>query len=318
MILGLQADNNFLINSEGLFAQRIQRAVINAGLALTPGEYYYTDRWLTGLNVVNATYQTNTASVPGNAEGYYRQGLTATTSATGQLYLYQKLEGALASYLQGRYLTLSMWVKSNTAQARLGFYDGTTDLVSTDPHSGGGNWEFKTFSFISTGKSVLNVYAIIGGESGGGLTTTPITSGDYIQIYLPKLEIGPKATPFIPRHPEASLALCQRYFEKTYNLDVAPGSSSGTGTHRFAASNTFDPVVLDFRFKVPKRVSPSVTVYASQTGTTGTFYSITVPGNVGVANVFSSGNSCILLNNLSGNFVAGHIYEVHMTFDAEL
>lgn len=77
-----------------------------------------------------------------------------------------------------------------------------------------------------------------------------------------KLELGSSATPFVPRPFAEELAMCQRYFEKSYNYTDAPGTPSLVGdgaiTQTVPASAN---VYLPFRFKVVKRVKPTITLY---------------------------------------------------------
>jgi hypothetical protein len=77
-----------------------------------------------------------------------------------------------------------------------------------------------------------------------------------------KLELGSSATPFVPRPFAEELAMCQRYFEKSYNYTDAPGTPSPDGDGSItqtvpAAANVYVP----FRFKVVKRVKPTITLY---------------------------------------------------------
>ena len=77
-----------------------------------------------------------------------------------------------------------------------------------------------------------------------------------------KLELGSSATPFVPRPFAEELAMCQRYFEKSYNYTDAPGTPSPAGDGAIcqtvpAAANVY----LPFRFKVVKRVKPTITLY---------------------------------------------------------
>lgn len=67
---------------------------------------------------------------------------------------------------------------------------------------------------------------------------------------------------------EQELTLCQRYFEKTYNLEIAPGTASTTGI-----INLFIPVTiaalrgLQWAFATKKRATPTITWYSESTGT---------------------------------------------------
>ena len=77
-----------------------------------------------------------------------------------------------------------------------------------------------------------------------------------------KLELGSSATPFVPRPFAEELAMCQRYFEKSYNYTDAPGTPSPVGDGAICQTvPAYAHVYLPFRFKVVKRVKPTITLY---------------------------------------------------------
>jgi hypothetical protein len=94
------------------------------------------------------------------------------------------------------------------------------------------------------------------------------TIGNSFWITGVQLELGPVATPFENRSFAEELALCQRYYEKSYNLSSAPGSVSAYNgqvielSPRNTANGTFG-----FKFATRKRANPIMTLYADDTGT---------------------------------------------------
>src|SRR5690606_5940240 len=75
------------------------------------------------------------------------------------------------------------------------------------------------------------------------------------------------ADPFIPRPLAAELQLCQRYYEKSYNLNDAPGSMTEHGRMLWPY-NAHNVQRCTLRY-VRKRVTPTATIYDTATGTTG-------------------------------------------------
>jgi hypothetical protein len=121
------------------------------------------------------------------------------------------------------------------------------------------------------------------------MTNTVITtSGATFQLGPCKLEVGSKATPMLRQSFQQELARCQRYYEKSY----APGTAIGTGSIQghgsiFYASFTTgqsNAAGNSAVFRVTKRSIPTVTLYSSQTGTSGTvrdsFNNADVTGNI--------------------------------------
>lgn len=130
-----------------------------------------------------------------------------------------------------------------------------------------------------------------------------------------QLEVGSVATPFEQRPYGTELALCQRYYAKTYNTDVAPATSTQVGKQSYsvqAAANTY--FRWDTRFPVSMRAAPTFTVYS----TTG------ASGNVRLNNASDlavttedagmSGASLYLLRNAA----LGDFFWYHWTASAEL
>jgi hypothetical protein len=97
------------------------------------------------------------------------------------------------------------------------------------------------------------------------------TASNTLKIYAAKLELGPFST--LANDPSADfgeqLRYCQRFYEKSYNIGVAPGTSTDAGcvevfTPAYMAANY---ATVNCSFKVEKRTTPTVTVY-SITGAT--------------------------------------------------
>jgi hypothetical protein len=85
-----------------------------------------------------------------------------------------------------------------------------------------------------------------------------------------QLEEGPTATPFEHRPIGTELALCQRYYEKSYNLNTIPGTAvkEGNSYRRYSYVDTLNGEYDTVTFKVPKRTTnPTVRIYSSRTGT---------------------------------------------------
>lgn len=115
--------------------------------------------------------------------------------------------------------------------------------------------------------------------------TNPLELNDWIEIAEVQLELGDGATKFEHRPVSQELALCQRYYQKSYNLDDAPGTitSNGAIVENSVRNNANDTVGA--KFKTRMRTVPTVTLYNDSTGTPGTANNISpvaaVPTNIG-------------------------------------
>jgi hypothetical protein len=77
-----------------------------------------------------------------------------------------------------------------------------------------------------------------------------------------QMEVGSVATPFEHRSFGEELALCQRYYEKTYNTTVAPATNTVDGSYNFSgASEGNGNVIVPIIFSVAKRAAPSMKGY---------------------------------------------------------
>ena len=81
---------------------------------------------------------------------------------------------------------------------------------------------------------------------------------------------------------QQELAMCQRYYEKSYEVDVAPGTAAAaTGRVTVAATAQTSSIMTlgsITTFKVQKRTPPSVAFYNSGSGASGTWQYFS-PGN---------------------------------------
>lgn len=111
-----------------------------------------------------------------------------STSADTYYIGFAQWSGHLNEILSGRVVTLSAWVKSNNANARLAIQDNIGIEVSSNTHSGGETWELlsvtKTLDeTLNEVRSIISVCDI----SGGGVV---IAEGDYIEVTGVVLNIG--------------------------------------------------------------------------------------------------------------------------------
>ena len=86
-----------------------------------------------------------------------------------------------------------------------------------------------------------------------------------------QLEVGPVATPFEHRSFGDELALCQRYYQKSYDYGVAPGTATYNGCSRGESINA-NTIDICPRFKVDMRATPTVTIYSPTDGASGNCY----------------------------------------------
>ena len=90
-----------------------------------------------------------------------------------------------------------------------------------------------------------------------------------------KLEYGSAATSFVSRPFSVELDMCRRYYEKSYNLGVTPGTVTALGADWIIISGIAVSTHLcghALHFQTNKRAAPAVTCYSPVTGASGYVY----------------------------------------------
>ncbi len=126
--------------------------------------------------------------------------------------------------------------------------------------------------------------------------------------------------PFEARHKQQELALCQRYYCKSYEIDTAPGTLTSIASlmrRNAAGANVQGTFCFVQRFPVAMRTLPTLIAYSPQNGASG--YGWDAANSTNIIYGFSYASAVgFNLENASG-FAGGNGYsQVHWTADAEL
>jgi hypothetical protein len=299
----LQGFRNRVINGNMVIDQR------NAGASASFSDFaYFLDRWNLAKNTgLAGTVQQSTVAPAG-----FKNSLFLTNNATGASpaasaanRLQTRIEGNNVDDLgfgtaNAQAVTLSFLVRSSvTGTYSVGIANGAFDrsYVATYVVNAANTWEQKTITvpgdtsgtWLTNNGNGLSVSFDLG--SGSNLNGTPNawqsgnrirTSGSVTWIatgsatfYITgvQLEAGSVATPFERRPFGTELALCQRYFYKTYNQSVVPGTAtfSGVWSTTLTQSNQGSGYIESYAApasKVTMRAAPTVTTYDTA-GTSG-------------------------------------------------
>lgn len=219
--------------------------------------------------------------------------------AAADLYsLFYKFEGYDWSQLAQRTFTLSFWVKATvTGTYTVGFtnavdrsyvgeytvnttltWEKKTITVAASPSAG--TWNYTNseglrvcFNLLtgSTWNTTANAWQTAGPFFGTSNQVNAMSSNTNIfELALVKVEPGSFATSYPIECEEEVLGHCQRYYEKSYNQGVYAGAVTTVGIFLLAqnlltgSSNSYS-----VPFSTQKRTTPTITVYASGTGTSG-------------------------------------------------
>jgi len=245
---------NRIINGAMVIDQR------NAGASVTPADQQYTlDRWVYIADQASKCTIEQTisgVSAPAGFSNYLGVTSTAaTTITTSQVFgVVQRIEGYnMADFAWGTAsaatVTLSFWVRSSltgTFGGSLRNDDGNYNYPFSYTISSANTWEQKSVTITgatsgtwltTNGRAMQVVFglgagATVSGTAGAwstsnfwtatGATQVLATNGATFYITGVQLEKGSTATSFDYRPYGTELALCQRYFEKSFAQGTAP------------------------------------------------------------------------------------------------
>ena len=109
-------------------------------------------------------------------------------------------------------------------------------------------------------------------ESVTGAVSVVSTNSATFYITGVQLEVGSSATGFEYRQYDQELILCKRYYNKSYDATIAPGTASVFGCTAMRIYGYY-PLYYSgtIYFGVPMRVSPTMVAYNPVTGASGTW-----------------------------------------------
>jgi len=311
---------------------------------------YAADRWTLGKTGTMTVNLSQSATVPTVAQigtvadfSYQLAVQTAEVSlAIGDfLFISQKIEGFTFRGIAQRTFTLSFWVQStNTGTFCVFFRNSGSDrsYVATYTINSTNTWEYKSITIpASPSAGTWDYRSGVGLEVGWSLgagTTFQTTAGSWqtgnfmctsAQFNLAgttlnnfllcgvQCEPGGVSTSFEDRG-ILEVALCKRYYQKSYSLGVNPATNTTTGLYGGGTteltSATHTPLV-PLAFSPTMRGGPTMTFY-NQTGTSGTWNNAT-----SVALLAPASDSAVGIVPTTAVSTDGRAYG-HWTADADL
>jgi hypothetical protein len=233
--------------------------------------------------------------------------------------------------LQGKEVTLSWVAKAGanfsaaSSAMLINVYYGTTaDQASNNPGGWAGfSYTLQTTQVITTSFVKYSTTFTVNANAKSmhvQLGFTPVgTAGAADEIYISnvQLEEGGIATDFEYLPYEQSLALCQRYYQKTYIDGIYPGATNSLSQLMAVSVGTAVATTsITWAFTVPMRASPTVVAYSTIGGATGNFRRNAGAADVAVV-VYSTGNRSVNFYNNAAT-TAGDLLFGHATSSAEL
>jgi len=250
------------------------------GTSQTASGYGSADRWVMARNgSTNTTsrqaFTLGQTDVPNNPKYFVRHVVTSSAGASNFVSMRQNIEDV--TKYAGQTVTISFYAKADATKVV---------SVTADQNFGSGGSPSAQVNIIGVKRTLTttmtryNVQLSIPSVSGKVLGTN---GDDYLQINIwmdagtdfnartvtlghqsgtfefsqCQIEAGSSATPFEFRPIGAELALCQRYYEKSFDIGTAPAAN--TGDHRLGLFHGFSATTAGLSsrimFKVSKRSS---------------------------------------------------------------
>ena len=287
---------NRLINGNMYISQRNGTTATN----VTTNAQYTLDRWCSQVSQSSKFTVTQSTTAPA---GFNNSALITSSSAytvgAAELFTFeQRIEAYNTADLgwgtaDAKTVTLSFWVRSSltgTFGGVLQSYISNRTYPFTYTISDANTWEQKSITVAgdttgswsgasNSGGIVvefgLGVGSTLSGTAGAwsgtqyfsatGATSVVGTNGATWYITGVQLEVGSSATGFEYVNYQTSLANCQRYYQKSYEIGTVPATATGVGVTGSAgtqgATTGSEVNTGAMRYQVSMRTNPTVTIY---------------------------------------------------------
>lgn len=230
-----------------------------------------------------------------NYSAIYTNGTAATIGASDYQIIFTRLEGLDYATIHAKKVRLQFWVKTSVAGTYyVSFRNGTRSYIApytiTSPQAN--SWQkinidltmdtFAGYAFDNT-QGINITWALSAGSGSvnssvnqwltsnaavGATQAWGATAGATFQIAQVALFAGRYDSNTVTtfsragRNIQEELAKCQRYYEKSYDIDVNPGTSTFSGmTQIGTGANTSGLFAATATFAVPKRSTPTIVIY---------------------------------------------------------
>ncbi len=283
--------------------------------AQSPASVYAgADLWFRGFKnlLINGDYAINQRGFAGGALAAGVYGHDRMKAGTGGCNYTVNATTGVITHTSGPIVQIIEAPRLASTQVTVSVEDPSgTITVNIDGQTGS----------ITSGAGRRGVALTLPSGSTGNVTLTLTATGvTYKRV---QVELGSTATPFEWRPAQIEMALCQRYYWKTFDQAIAPVQNSGSFKGGVAYIANFAGagfVGMRVAYPVKMRTTPSVTFY-NPGAANANWRNRATPADSGPASLAYSelGDSSLVIanNQVAGDLVGQTIY-VHLSCDAEL
>lgn len=318
---------NKLINGNFDFWQR------SSSLAIT-GSEYVADRWYShegsgGVATISRQeFTLGQTDVPNNPKYFMRHN--QTTGGTGDVGFEQRIESV-------RTLNDQEIIVSFLAKVGSGSMDIVPQLTQHFGTSGSPSSDVLTAETAISINTLWNKYEVIFDVPSINGKVLGTNENDFLSLQLlcpestiftldvaqVQFEKGNIATEYDNRPLGYELSLCQRYYEKSFDIDVTPDDGLDLKGDLVSAAYATSAVAAHVEFKITKRRSPSISFYRSSNGSISGIWVYYSGGWIDVTSTSSNrinhqGFRIVLVKSAPFTAAYAYLIEGHWTADAEL
>jgi hypothetical protein len=284
------------------------------GTSFSGSAEYSSDRWKT-QTAGNVGTTTRSTDAPDISRYSAKVAITGTAAF---IQFGQQTEFANFHTMRGKTLTLSFWAKGagiTALKSRMRQGTTTEDEVAVFVAP---TLSVQTKTINTVWQKFTHTFTI--GATATAISTdfsaSSVVSGNEIYIAQVQLELGSVATDFEHRSYGEELALCQRYWQQSYEIGTQAGTVTSEGCYQNRTGTSTSGMYRHITLPVGMRTAPTITLYgtSSTTNTAGKWRGSN-DAAISMSPSYSSHNSF----NVSGNMNQSYTYlSGHWTADSEL
>ncbi|MGF6419769.1 hypothetical protein ABH900_003283 [Stenotrophomonas sp. AN71] len=273
---------NLLINGGLQFWQRRTSGRVGSGSGTLGAETFFADRFTNSALSCNQDVQRVAYEGQTGYPEDTRSILVCTVSgaaASSGAWMGQKIEGVRSASGD---ITISVWANSDAPNRKVGvrviqnFGTGGSPAREVVIEAGvltlgtSATHQSVTVTLPSTRGKVLGIHGndhlyVVFDLCGTGQKGELVAQNGSFGFTQFQVEAGHVATRFDWRPPGVEFALCQRYYEKSYNLDILPNTVHNEGREAFSVNSPGMAHYQSVRFQTAKRAHPYVMIISADT-----------------------------------------------------
>lgn len=264
---------------------------------------YTADRWVNRKLATSAQYNILQSGDIPNVDtnisrlNYSLQAIItaadASMAAGNFVAITQRVEGFNFKALAQKPFTMSFWVKSSITGTYCVSFNSRNDdrsyvaeytinaantwerkVITVAASPTGGTWTYTTgvglkVNFVlyagSTYQTAANTWNASTSYATSNQTNFLGNNGAIFRIAAVKLEPGSNASPFVSEDYAINLERCQRYYEKSYDYNIVPGTITMIGQYVYPQQNAqLNPAMV--KYTTAKANTPTIYIYNPITG----------------------------------------------------